>query len=163
MEQSILEFKSPLGPIRCLFQGQFLVEVSIGKRDVLSLADRAVHRPSGESSGNNDFLRELDAYFRGNLREFRQRFKFVTGTPFEQEIWRTLLEIPYGEVHTYQWLAKTVGRPKGARAVGQALGKNPLPIVVPCHRIIASNGSLGGYSCGVDIKRWLLEHEKGKW
>lgn len=80
------------------------------------------------------------------------------GTPFQLEVWRQLSLIPYGEVITYAQLAQRVARPKGFRAVGQANGRNPLAIIVPCHRVVASDG-LGGYAGGPELKRWLLDLE----
>jgi methylated-DNA-[protein]-cysteine S-methyltransferase len=105
------------------------------------------------------FKKEVDAYFNGHLNKFKQEIKFITGTDFEQKAWLALREIPYGETRTYKWLAEKVGSPKAARAIGQALKKNPLPIILPCHRVIASDSSLGGFSWGVEIKRWLLIKE----
>lgn len=102
---------------------------------------------------------QMDAYFGGELQEFTLDVKFPDGTQFEQAVWRTLRDVPYGAARSYRWLAERIGRPRASRAVGQALGKNPLPIVLPCHRVIASDGSLGGYSCGVAIKELLLRLE----
>ncbi|RMG03880.1 MAG: methylated-DNA--[protein]-cysteine S-methyltransferase [Nitrospirae bacterium] len=101
---------------------------------------------------------QIEGYFEGRVRDFNLRYS-LTGTPFEMMVWEKLKEIPYGEIRTYQWLAREVGNPRGVRAVGQALGKNPLPVILPCHRIIQSDGKLGGYSSGVDIKRRLLDLE----
>ena len=83
----------------------------------------------------------------------------MEGTEFERKVWETLKEIPYGETRTYKWLAEKIGKPHAFRAVGNALGKNPIPIIFPCHRVIETDGSLGGYSGGTDIKRRLLEIE----
>ena len=105
------------------------------------------------------FKEELRAYFAGESREFKQKVAFITGTEFEQRVWEAIRSIPYGETRSYKWLAEEVGSPKGMRAVGQALSKNPLPIVVPCHRIIEASGRIGGYSSGQDIKRRLLMME----
>jgi len=102
---------------------------------------------------------ELKDYFDGSLREFGQKFSFTCGTEFERKVWLALLDIPYGETRSYKWMAERVGRPGGSRAVGQALKKNPLPILLPCHRVIESDGKLGGYSPGQDIKRRLLQME----
>jgi len=113
------------------------------------------------SSGWAHLARELDAYFKGELKEFTQNIKFTRGTCYERKIWRTLKEIPYGEVRTYKWIASRIGNPQATRAVGQALKRNPLPIILPCHRVISSDGTLGGFSCGVLIKKWLLRHEFG--
>ncbi len=97
-------------------------------------------------------------YFEGKLRKFEIPF-ILSGTDFEKKVWLTLNEISYGQTRTYKWLAERLGSPRSARAVGQALGKNPLPIILPCHRVIQSDGKLGGYSPGVGIKRRLLELE----
>lgn len=107
----------------------------------------------------SSFFHELDAYFNGRLNKFKKEIKFITGTDFEHKVWLALKEIPYGETRSYKWIAEKVGSPKATRAIGQALKKNPLPIILPCHRVIASDGSIGGFSCGVEIKKWLLRHE----
>lgn len=103
--------------------------------------------------------RELDAYFAGARRAFSVPLG-PTGTGFQREVWMALREIPFGATRTYGEVAKGVGRPKAVRAVGAANGRNPLSIVVPCHRVIASDGALAGYAGGEDIKRWLLDHER---
>jgi len=81
------------------------------------------------------------------------------GTPFQRRVWRTLLDIPRGETRSYSWVAEQIGRPDAARAVGQAVGANPLAIVVPCHRVVASDGGLGGYGGGLALKETLLQIE----
>jgi methylated-DNA-[protein]-cysteine S-methyltransferase len=103
-------------------------------------------------------LEELEAYFAGS----RQGFSFAmqqTGTDFQQSVWQQLLTIPYGTTISYMQLAKQINNPKSIRAVGSANGSNHLPIVVPCHRVIGSNGSLTGFGGGIWRKKWLLEHE----
>lgn len=102
--------------------------------------------------------RQLNEYFARQRETFDLPLEFQ-GTPFQQRVWRALLQIPYGETISYAELARRVGRPKAQRAVGAANGSNPLPIVIPCHRVIGSNGSLTGYGGGLDIKRQLLEIE----
>jgi methylated-DNA-[protein]-cysteine S-methyltransferase len=77
-------------------------------------------------------------------------------------VWRALMRIPYGETCSYGDIARTVGRPDASRAVGAANGRNPIPIIVPCHRVIGANGSLTGYGGGLPVKRWLLDHERGR-
>ena len=101
---------------------------------------------------------QLEEYFAGERTSFDVALA-PRGTAFQLDVWRELEAIAYGEVITYAQLARRVGRPKGFRAVGQANGRNPLPIIVPCHRVVASNG-LGGYAGGVDVKRALLELEE---
>lgn len=102
--------------------------------------------------------RELAEYFAGARREFDVTVAPV-GTAFRQEVWAALQTIPFGDVWSYAKLAAVVGRPKGPRAVGQANGQNPVAIIIPCHRVIAADGTLGGYGGGLDRKAWLLAHE----
>lgn len=104
------------------------------------------------------YIRELDEYFAGARREFTFPLD-LRGTDFQLACWRALLAIPYGETRTYADIAHAVGRPQGFRAVGMANNRNPIAIVVPCHRVIASDGSLCGYGGGLEIKRKLLELE----
>lgn len=102
--------------------------------------------------------REIQLYLEGKLKEFQTRLDLSSGTPFQISVWRGLLKVPYGTVTTYGEVAKRVGNPHAARAVGNAVGANPLPIIVPCHRVVATNG-LGGYSGGMEIKKSLLRTE----
>jgi O-6-methylguanine DNA methyltransferase len=104
------------------------------------------------------FVRELEEYFAGQRREFSFPLD-LRGTDFQLACWRALLAIPYGETRSYADIARAVGRPSGFRAVGMANNRNPVAIVVPCHRVIASDGSLCGYGGGLDLKRKLLELE----
>jgi methylated-DNA-[protein]-cysteine S-methyltransferase len=108
---------------------------------------------------NAGFLVELDEYFCGTLKAFETPAR-PSGTPFQKRVWRQLLKIPYGTTRSYGDLAAELGIPKGARAVGQANGRNPVALLIPCHRVIASDGGLGGYSGGIEIKRFLLEWER---
>jgi methylated-DNA-[protein]-cysteine S-methyltransferase len=103
--------------------------------------------------------RQLDAYFAGARTSFDLPLD-LQGTPFQQEAWRALAEIPFGETRSYARQAARLGRPKAFRAVGAANGRNPLSIVLPCHRVIGSDGSLTGFAGGIETKRWLLEHER---
>ncbi|HEX7878249.1 MAG TPA: methylated-DNA--[protein]-cysteine S-methyltransferase [Candidatus Eisenbacteria bacterium] len=102
----------------------------------------------------------LDRYFAGKQIAFEGPWDLLVGTPFQRRVWATLLTIPYGEVRSYRWLAETVGHPGAYRAVGAANGANPVAVLVPCHRVVNHNGGLGGYSGGLDIKRWLLALER---
>ncbi|HEV3094547.1 MAG TPA: methylated-DNA--[protein]-cysteine S-methyltransferase [Solirubrobacteraceae bacterium] len=103
-------------------------------------------------------VEQLQAYFAGELTAFELQLD-LRGTPFQQRVWAELQEIPYGETISYGELARRVGNPKASRAVGLANGRNPVAIVVPCHRVIGADGSLTGYGGGLDRKVWLLEHE----
>jgi methylated-DNA-[protein]-cysteine S-methyltransferase len=102
--------------------------------------------------------REIKLYLEGNLKEFGLELDLPPGTPFQVSVWRELLDIPYGNVKTYGEIAERIGSPRAGRAVGNAVGANPIPIIVPCHRVVRANG-LGGYSCGIEIKKKLLQIE----
>ncbi len=104
-------------------------------------------------------LEELAAYFAGRLTAFTVPLQ-PRGTPFQRAVWAELSAIPYGAVISYSALAAAVGNPAAVRAVGAANGRNPLPILIPCHRVIGADGSLTGYGGGLENKRWLLAHEK---
>lgn len=124
------------------------------------------HRPAEETFGEPDprpfgeAIRQLDAYFAGELTEFDLPLKLI-GTPFQLRVWQRLRTIPYGETRTYGELAEALGHPGASRAVGLANGKNPVSIVVPCHRVVGAGGSLTGYGGGLGRKRRLLDFESG--
>ena len=113
---------------------------------------------------NPDFfenvIKQLSLYFTGDLEKFDCQLDLRQGTPFQQKVWRQLTGISYGKTISYRTLAEGIGQPRAFRAVGNANGKNPLPLIVPCHRVIQGNGSLGGYTGGLHIKRFLLDLEK---
>lgn len=94
-------------------------------------------------------------------KDVRPAFHFPDGPDFHRKVWKALLRIPAGRTRTYGDIARTIGHPRAARAVGQACGANPLPLVIPCHRVTAANGRLGGFSCGLPWKKLLLECERG--
>lgn len=108
---------------------------------------------------NHNIREQLENYLKGALTEFSCSIDFITGTPFQRRVWQETIKIPYGQVVTYKEIAHRVGRPKAFRAVGQALGANPVAIVIPCHRVISSNNSLCGYGLGLNLKRRLLTLE----
>jgi methylated-DNA-[protein]-cysteine S-methyltransferase len=102
--------------------------------------------------------RQLDAYFAGKLTSFRLALA-PSGTPFQQRVWAALRGIAFGDTVSYSGIARRIDAPDAVRAVGAANGRNPLSIIVPCHRVIGSNGSLTGFGGGIERKRWLLQHE----
>ena len=106
-----------------------------------------------------DLTERLRYYFSGHRVDFTDKLDLSGATAFQQEVWEATRLIPYGETRSYRWVAEQIEKPKALRAVGQALGKNPLPIIVPCHRVLASNGQLGGFTGGIDMKRRLLHLE----
>ena len=151
------------------------VNSPVGPLTIVATSDRLVavlwpDEPEGRVSfttdvaeGSNAVIeaseRQLAEYFAGTRRSFDLPLE-LRGTDFQQEVWHALTEIPYGETSTYSKQAAAIGRPRAIRAVGSANGRNPLSIVLPCHRIVAADGSLAGFAGGLDTKRWLLDHEK---
>jgi methylated-DNA-[protein]-cysteine S-methyltransferase len=103
-----------------------------------------------------DFIRRFQAYFDGRAADFPDALDFAGYTEFQQKVWQAARLIPRGRTRSYTWLAGQVGQAQAARAVGQALGRNPLPVMVPCHRILAADGGIGGFSGGLAMKRLLL-------
>jgi methylated-DNA-[protein]-cysteine S-methyltransferase len=106
--------------------------------------------------------RELVLYLEGKLKKFTAKMDLRGTTPFQRKVWRATCKVPYGQVRTYAWIADRLGDPNSARAVGNALGKNPIPIFIPCHRVVGAHGGLGGFSAGLSFKRWLLSLESGQ-
>ena len=169
---------SPLGPLtvaataegvcRVTFEGargdRRLPGGEVSEEGILRLADlRDLTSPSDEERILETAATELEGYFEEKVKRCTVPCA-ITGTPFQRSAWSVLLTIPYGETRSYGWLADRLGVKGGARAAGGACGANPVPIIIPCHRIIASNGSLGGYSGsargeGHSLKRRLLELE----
>jgi len=161
-------FRSPVGPLFLAVSAQGLTALEFDAR----LPGQQTIRPNPrdlraernaiqleESSDRlSGYVLELEAYFAGNRREFTFPLD-LRGTDFQLACWRALLNIPYGETRSYADIARAVGRPQGFRAVGMANNRNPVAIVVPCHRVIASDGALCGYGGGLDVKRQLLELE----
>ena len=106
-----------------------------------------------------DLPQRLRDYLSGKPMTFPERLDLADATPFQFRVWKAVRRIPYGETRSYGWCAQEIGRPGAARAVGGALSQNPLPIIIPCHRVIASSGEIGGFTGGADMKRLLLEIE----
>ncbi len=104
-------------------------------------------------------VRALREYFAGARRDFSDVTLVPSGTDFQMRVWQALYDIPFGETRSYGDIARAIDNPKGVRAVGLANGRNPIPIIVPCHRVIGANGTLTGFGGGLPTKKWLLEHE----
>ena len=149
--------QSPVGPLFLAASEKGLVRLEFDSR-VQAIDSRKV---SLQDSPNElaPYLRQLDEYFDGQRREFSFPLD-LRGTDFQFLCWRALLDIPYGETRTYGDIARAIGHPKAFRAVGMSNNRNPIAIVVPCHRVIASDGTLCGYGGGLDIKRKLLDLEQ---
>jgi methylated-DNA-[protein]-cysteine S-methyltransferase len=150
-----VSMRSPVGSLVVTASPAGLVSIEIGGRPAASSA--AADR-SGAGRRARDAAAQLDEYFGGRRREFDLPLD-LRGTPFQVLAWQALLRIPFGATVTYGQQAAMMGRPTAARAVGSANGRNPVPIVVPCHRVVAAGAGLGGYSSGLDVKRALLALE----
>jgi O-6-methylguanine DNA methyltransferase len=161
-------FKSPIGPLFLAASEHGLVALEFDARLVGQQTIRPNPRDlrtesnavkfAESAAALRPYVQELKEYFDGQRREFSFRLD-LRGTDFQIACWRALLKIPYGETRTYADIARAVGSPQGFRAVGMANNRNPIAIVVPCHRVIASDGTLCGYGGGLDLKRKLLELE----
>ncbi len=150
---------SPVGPLLLAGNRDALHVLSFGAGSrPREVAPAWVADTTGVLSG---VRRELDAYFAGRLKTFSTPLAFA-GTPFQNQVWRELCRIPYGETISYLELANRIRNPKAVRAVGMANGANPIAIIVPCHRVIGSDGSLTGFGGGIPTKRALLELERGQ-
>ena len=168
MKLNYLIFKTPLGWMGVLGSSKGL------KRLVLpqSSAEQVLHLLSeptvkqhdqslskAEADYFGDLPGRISDYLAGKTVSFSDKLDLSGASPFQRRVWEVERSIPYGETRTYAWIAGKLGMPKAARAVGQALARNPLPIIIPCHRVIRRDGSLGGFGGGRDLKRRLLEIE----
>ena len=145
--------ESPVGALLLVSNGLAIVSISFGGTP----PDGSVE----SRAGFEEAVDQLNAYFARQLREFTLPLE-PQGTPFQLRVWQELRAIPYGETRSYSEVAKAIGRPGSVRAVGAANGANPLPIVVPCHRVIGADGSLTGFGGGLPAKRFLLDLESLK-
>jgi AraC family transcriptional regulator of adaptative response/methylated-DNA-[protein]-cysteine methyltransferase len=158
-------FDTPLGPMMAIANGEGLVLLEFGDRRMLEseLSSLIKHFKCPLLPGTNSYIEktieEVDLYMKGELKVFSVPLVWV-GTAFQKRVWQSLMEIPYGEVRSYQEQAKAMGQPSAVRAVGTANGMNKLAIIIPCHRVIGSDGNLTGYGGGVWRKEWLLKLEK---
>ncbi|REJ80500.1 MAG: methylated-DNA--[protein]-cysteine S-methyltransferase [Bacteroidetes bacterium] len=148
---------SPIGLLRIQELDGFISEIIFADKDEIVVPPSSVE----DSHLLNEFMAELEAYFSGRLQSFSVPFR-QSGSDFQQRVWNELGRIPSGKSISYLELAKRLGDVKCIRAAASANGRNKLPILVPCHRVIGKNGSLTGYAGGLWRKRWLLEHESNK-
>lgn len=146
---------SPLGLLTLLGNGKALTAIRIADKPV---ADKAQLAMGAKDAVLAKAKQQLKKYFDGKLSAFDLPLD-AQGTPFQKKVWRALSKIPFGQTASYKDVAEMIGNPKACRAVGTANGKNPLCIVIPCHRVISNDGSLGGYTGGLSKKRYLLSLE----
>lgn len=149
---NVLTIDSPLGALQLMSDGEHLTAINFPNQ----------HRDNTDSTGPDQVLRsarsQLEEYFAGQRQHFDLPLA-ASGTPFQESVWQALAAIPWGEVRSYRDIAAAIGKPKAVRAVGAANGRNPLPIVVPCHRVIGADGSLTGFGGGLPLKVQLLTLE----
>ncbi|HII93139.1 MAG TPA: methylated-DNA--[protein]-cysteine S-methyltransferase [Methanosarcina sp.] len=150
--------ESPIGPI-------LLAGNEEGLKHLNFLKSKKIIEVPADWIENKEFFREatrqLEAYFSGKLESFDLKLA-PEGTDFQKSVWKALCEIPYGETRTYKEIAVSIGKPKAYRAVGLANNRNPIAIIIPCHRVIGSDGKLTGYASGLDVKEFLLKLEEKK-
>lgn len=162
MELYYSVFKTDAGWIAALANADGLVTIVL-PQDSKQKAFSSLGIKAADAQPRTDIFTALERrfvdYFKGIKVTFPDRLDISTATPFQREVWQAARLIPYGETRSYKWIAEKIGRPKATRAVGHALGKNPLPLIIPCHRVIGANGNLTGFSGGLDVKVKLLELE----
>jgi O-6-methylguanine DNA methyltransferase len=149
---------SPIGPLTLMAEDGCLTGLSMHEQRHAPPARPGARR---DDAWFADIAGQLEAYFDGRRTRFEVPMK-LAGTEFQQRVWSQLCAIPYGETISYGELARRVDNPNASRAVGLANGRNPIAVIVPCHRVIASGGGLGGYGGGLDRKTWLLDLEAGR-
>lgn len=145
----VFNYQSLIGNLKLVSDGDYLTEIRFSAGESAGLPGHPVL---------DRVVAQLDAYFSGELQEFDLPLR-PDGTRFQQQVWDQLVKIPYGATLTYLELARRLGDEKVIRAAARANGQNPIPIVIPCHRVIGADGRLTGYAGGVERKRWLLQHE----
>ncbi len=155
-------FPTPAGWIAAVASTDGLVEITLPQKTE-ARARRApgnnIEKATRTPERFSDLAERLVGYFTGRKVDFPYILDFSGATPFQRQVWEATRLIPYGQTRSYRWVAAQIGKPKAFRAVGQALGRNPLPVIIPCHRVLASDGGPGGYSGGIEMKKRLLEME----
>jgi methylated-DNA-[protein]-cysteine S-methyltransferase len=155
----VADVPSPIGIFRIGYRDDHVMYVDLRERGVEALPVSRADRPARPPFPEGSPPRQLQEYFQGRRRGFDVSLDFLTGSAFDRKVWQALSRIPYGSYRTYGEVARSVGTPQAARAVGGAAHRNPIPIVVPCHRLVGGDRSLTGFGLGLWRKRWLLEHE----
>ena len=161
-EPKYITFDTDMGWVGILASAKGLLATTLPQRSVEKAHQLLGNRLSQANWSPElfaDLMERFKVYFRGKKVVFPDELDFLAATPFHRKVWETTRLIPYGETRSYLWVAKQMRRPRAARAVGQALGKNPLAIIVPCHRVIASDGGLCGFGGGLQLKQHLLHLE----
>ena len=151
MDKKYAYYKTKLGIIKISYQE---------KVESIELVDK-IESNNERSKLSDKIFTQIDKYLKGETKDFDIYDDLeIQGTEFQKCVWQELIKIPYGETRTYKEIAKKINNPKALRAVGTAIGKNPFFIIIPCHRVIRSDGKMGGFAYGLDVKEKLLELEK---
>jgi len=157
-------FDSPFGPVFVAktIKGVCFINLSkISEAGFQSLLRKRFRKKTVRDDRQlKSVINELLDYFNGNKVNFKSILDLSIGTIFQRKVWGQISKTPYGELRTYKWIAREIGNLNAVRAVGNAVGKNPVPPIIPCHRVIRSDGGLGGFSSGISLKKWLLKLEK---
>lgn len=163
-------YNSPIGVLKISEQNGKITSLGLyGKSDeAMCCAElqqkQSIHN-NGQCTGEQhskllaEACRQLDEYFQGQRKQFDLPIDY-RGTPFQEKVWKELRNIPYGETRSYEDIAMGVGSPKAVRAVGQANHRNPILLIIPCHRVIHKNGDISGFACGIETKKYLLDLER---
>ena len=155
-------YKTDMSRVGMLASTKGLLGITIPQRsaqEARQLLGDSVNRATCSLRLFDDLMERLKVYFSGHRITFPDTLDLSQATHFQREVWEITRRIPYSETRSYAWVAEQIKKPRAMRAVGQALSKNPLPVIVPCHRVVASDGKLGGFSGGVEMKRHLLSLE----
>ena len=155
-------FNTDMGWVAILGSVRGLLKVSLPQhsaQEALKLLGEMANYATWSPGRFDDIAERLKAYLSGYRVAFPDELDLSLATPFQRQVWQTTRLIPYSETRSYLWLAEQTGQPRAVRAVGQALARNPVTIIIPCHRVIGSNGGLGGFSGGLEMKKRLLHLE----
>ena len=154
-------YHSPIGVLKITAEEEYITGLSLCTEEIVTSANM----PEASRLCTpllQQTCRQLTEYFAGERTGFTLPIKYTTGTPSQHSVWNVLRAIPYGETRSYEDIAVAIGNPKAVRAIGQANHNNPMLLLVPCHRVINKNGTIGGFGCGVEVKKQLLQLERTK-
>ena len=157
-------FKNPLGLTGLISSPEGLIRLISKLSNEKAIEKHLTQLTHGDITKNplhfKELVKQFSLYFDGKLKKFDYPLDLCLGTPFQQTVWNKLLTIPHGKTRSYKWIAQAIKNPKASRAVGNANGKNPLSIIIPCHRVVKENGEMGGYTGGANLKHFLLKVEQ---
>jgi methylated-DNA-[protein]-cysteine S-methyltransferase len=155
-------FKTDLGWVGMLVSPTGIVRLTLPQATEKAALDKLKLGPEAIRMSFERFdeaVTRIREYFRGKPVDFEDKLDLSSGTKFQKKVWASCRSIPYGQTRSYGWIARQIGKPGASRAVGNALGKNPIPIIIPCHRVLAADGGIGGFSGGLSAKLRLLKLE----